>query len=372
MYNLNSHYENIYHFLSTIVAQPRVLYLHPFGSSQPENIEVLAKDMSHLPNNGDPLFIFYDQEPIYGAYNFRLFDYIRDNMSGPFVLVTTEKESSAVEDIRTRYGWEVVYYFHHVFAAHDWFRGYSYDSRLTLPVDRTIKKKYVTFNRLTSNSRVYRSLLISELIERNILSKGHVSYNDTCPDGGSYADNLSSAASNWLISWDVANKAIANISTAPLPLRVDYKDRDSIPNHSFVLSAVPETQESFVYVVTETCFWDRKHHLTEKIFKPIVSQMPFLLVGPAHNLKYLREYGFETFGQWWDESYDDIEDPVLRLKAVADVLETICKKTDKQLERMLKEMQDVLSYNYNRFYSQDFLDAAWCELTDNLRFAIPL
>jgi hypothetical protein len=183
---------------------------------------------------------------------------------------------------------------------------------------------------------------------------------------------LASAAKNWMISWDYANQAIANIATAPLPLRVDYKDQVEIPNHSFILSAVPETQESFCYVVTETCFWERKHHLTEKIFKPIVSQMPFLLIGAAHNLAYLREYGFETFGQWWDESYDTIEDPVTRLKAVTDVLETICSKSNAELETMLHDMQDVLLYNYNRFYSQEFVDSAWEELTENLRFSVPI
>ena len=272
MYNLNSHYENIYHFLSTIVAQPRVLYLHPFGSSQPENIEVLAKDMSHLPNNGDPLFIFYDQEPIYGAYNFRLFDYIRDNMSGPFVLVTTEKESSAVEEIRARYGWEVVYYFHHVFAAHDWFRGYQYDSRLIEPKQRKLTKKYISFNRITSASRVYRSLFVSELIKRNILDQGFVSYGDVCPDNNqNYVTNLTDAASNGTINHSQCVEAIANISMAQLPLRIDCKDQALIPNRSFVLGAIEETQESFCYVVTETCYWEKKHHLTEKIFKPIVS-----------------------------------------------------------------------------------------------------
>ena len=120
------------------------------------------------------------------------------------------------------------------------------------------------------------------------------------------------AASDKLITKEVAEKAIANINQTPLPLRIDYKDEKLIPNHSFVLSAVRETQESFLYVVTETCYWERKCHLTEKIFKPIVSRMPFILVGPAHNLKYLRSYGFETFGRWIDESYDQEVDDYKR------------------------------------------------------------
>jgi hypothetical protein len=133
-----------------------------------------------------------------------------------------------------------------------------------------------------------------------------------------------------------------------------------------VLSAVRETQESFLYVVTETCYWEQKCHLTEKIFKPIVSRMPFLLVGSAHNLAYLKSYGFKTFDQWIDESYDAIEDPIARMHAIGSTLKDLCQHGVEQLQSMLLEMQPVLEYNYNLFYSQGFLDYAWGELTQNL------
>lgn len=329
--------------------------------------------MSNVPHSGDPLFIFYDQEPIYGEFNFRLFDYIRDNLAGPFVLVTTEKESDPLSRVQARYGWPTVYYFHHAFAAHDWFRGYEYNSQLIEPRSRTLKKKYVSFNRLTSYARVYRSLFVAELVKHGILDQGHVSYNDICPENNeTFVRNLADARDNGLITQDLFLEATGNIAQAPLPLRVDYKDQLTIPNHSFILSAVPETQESFCYVVTETCFWEKKHHLTEKIFKPIVSRMPFILIGPANNLAYLKEYGFETFSEWWDESYDTIEDPVTRLKAATQVLNDICKKDLRELEAMLKDMGDILNYNYNRFYSHEFVNRAWKELTENLRFAVPI
>jgi hypothetical protein len=158
---------------------------------------------------------------------------------------------------------------------------------------------------------VYRSLFISELIERNILDQGYVSYNDVCPDNDKdFVWNLEDAVDTKLIQPETMVDAARNLMRAPLPLRIDYQEEKAIPNHSFALSAVKESQESFVYVVTETCYWERKLHLTEKIFKPIVSRMPFILVGPAHNLEYLRSYGFQTFDYWWDESYDEIEDPV--------------------------------------------------------------
>jgi hypothetical protein len=380
MYNLNSHYENIFHALKGIIAHRRVLYLAPNGATQPENIESISDNLAKLNAilryesrycskiDEGPLLVFYDQEPLLGEFNYRLFDYIRDNKLGPHVLVTTEKNSDALDAFVKRYNWPVVYYFHHAFAAHDWYRGIQFDKRLVAPDKRQLKKKYISFNRLTSNLRVYRSLFISELVQRNILDQGHVSYNSICPDNGQhYVDNLIDAVNNKLITDVIAKEAIQNIDSAPLPLRIDYQDEELIPNHSFILSAVPETQESFVYVVTETCYWERKCHLTEKIFKPIVSRMPFILVGPAHNLAYLRSYGFRTFDRWIDETYDTIEDPIERMHAIGVVLLDISNRSLDDLQEILCDMQEVLDHNYNRFYSQEFLDHCWDELFDNIK-----
>ena len=381
MYNLNSHYENIFHSLKGIIAHRRVLYLAPNGATQPENIESIADDLakfnklsSVLPEvqRDGPLLIFYDQEPILGKFNHRLFDYIRDNRIGPYILITTEKDSDAVDAISERYDWPAVYYFHHVFAAHDWYRGAVFDKRLIAPNKRQLKKKYISFNRITSNGRVYRSLFVNELIYRDILDQGHVSYSSICPDNGKdYVDNLTTARDSKLITADIAKEVIHNLSSVPMPLHIDTPHNVPIPNGSHSLSAVNECMESFVYVVTETCYWERKCHLTEKIFKPIVSRMPFILVGPAHNLSYLKSYGFRTFDRWIDESYDTIEDPIERMHAIGVVLADISNRSLDDLQVILCEMQEVLDYNYNLFYSQKFLDHCWNELIDNIKSVVP-
>ena len=381
MYNLTSHYENIFHYIKNIVAHRRVLYLHPYGSTQPENIETISDNLEELnatlyrelrPGriNEGPLLIFYDQEPILDEFNQQLFDYISNNRLGPFVLITTERDSEPLEKIRKRYDWPIVYYFHHIFAATDWFRGCQFDARLIEPNKRKLKKKYITFNRLTSSLRVYRSLFVSKLAQLDILDQGYISYTDICPDGGTYIENLNLAAKDNLISQDIATNAINTLDKVQFPLRIDYKNEPTIPNQSMVLSAVEQTQESFVYVVTETCFWETKCHLTEKIFKPIVSKMPFILVGCAFNLEYLKSYGFKTFDRWFDESYDKITDPILRLDAISNLLKSICSYSNEELEKMLVEMQEVIDHNYNLFYSKSFIDSAWNELTTNLAAAV--
>ena len=254
----------------------------------------IADDIGHTSGevNDGPMLICYDQEPILTPYNFELFDYIQQNCQAPFILLTTECDSDPLNLIKYKYKWPTAYYFHHAFVAHDWYRGYRYDARLQDPQQRKLVKKYITFNRLTSNARVYRSIFIGSLVQHNLLEHGYVSYSETCPDGGHYRENLSQAVDNKIIRPEQAKSTISYLDQLQEPLRIDFQN--AIPNGSFLLSAIEQSQQSFCQVVTETCYWERKCHLTEKIFKPIVSRMPFILLGPAHNLRYLRSYGFKT------------------------------------------------------------------------------
>ena len=382
MYNLSNHYENIYHYLKTIITDPRVAYLHPFGSTQPENLEIIRDDTN--VSDGDvnivqfsectvptdstrrgPLFIFYDQEPLDFDYNKTLLDYITGNTRGPWILVSTERNSIDKDKILEHYPFANLDYFFHIFAAADWYRGHEYIPGIIAPKDRQLKKTYITFNRLTSNRRIYRSLLVNELYKNNLLEHGHVSYSKNCPDGGSFDNNLRNGVPEYQLSTELVEEAIANISQLP-ELRIDFADHDYIPNQSMLLTPLDKLMESFVFVVTETCYFQTKTHLTEKVFKPIVLRMPFLLLGCAHNLEYLRSYGFKTFSDFWDESYDSIEDPILRLEAVVKIIKDISTMSSEQQSAMLRDMEPILDHNYNLFNDPNFVKQEWTHLTQQL------
>ena len=366
MYNITNHYENIYTFLKTIITDPRVVYLHPFGSTQPENLENIRDD-GKITSNSDrrgPLFIFYDQEPLNYVYNKNLFQYIKDNNRGPFILINTEQHSVEKQQICDHYGFAHLDYFFHIFAAADWYRGHEYIPNLIHPSERHLKKTYITFNRLTSGERIYRSLFINELYKERLLDTGHVSFSKDCPDGGDFAENLTKGITNQKVDPTLVDEAIANI--LPLPeLRIDFEDQ-YIPNQSMVLSPLSQLMESFIFVVTETCYWQDKTHLTEKIFKPIVLRMPFILVGCANNLAYLRSYGFRTFGEFWDEGYDSVADPIERMRAIVKILKDISNLSSQQQKDLLSEMQPILDHNYQLFNDPNFIRREWQHLTNSL------
>ena len=122
---------------------------------------------------------------------------------------------------------------------------------------------------------------------------------------------------------------------------------------------------AFLHVVTETVV-DRVH-LTEKIFKPIVLKQPFVLVGGAGCLEYLKDYGFSTFSRWWSEDYDNIQDTTERMQAVAEIVNWIGKQD--RLESLRNQMKETLDYNYHWFYN-GFSSKCWDELILNLKSVI--
>jgi hypothetical protein len=129
-----------------------------------------------------------------------------------------------------------------------------------------------------------------------------------------------------------------------------------------LLTPTKELMSSFLFVVTETCYWQKKTHLTEKIFKPIALKMPFILLGCQGNLQYLRDYGFITFGDFWDEGYDAISDPIERMRAVTAILNKLKSLSEEDLMHMLISMQPILDHNYKLFTSGTVLRREWQHL----------
>ena len=138
---------------------------------------------------------------------------------------------------------------------------------------------------------------------------------------------------------------------------------DEHGNHSaeIKMDALTPWNTSFLHVVSETV-WQDRIHFTEKIFKPVVLHQPFVVLQAPGSLEYLRSYGFQTFGNWWDESYDNIQDPNERLRAIADIVNWIATQ---DLYSMRKEMSGVLEHNFRHFY-ENIPDLVLNELRANL------
>jgi len=108
-------------------------------------------------------------------------------------------------------------------------------------------------------------------------------------------------------------------------------------------------QSAFLHVVTETVFYYPNIFLSEKSFKPIINKRPFLLVASAGCLENLKNFGFKTFNDYWDESYDTIEDADKRMLAICEIIQTICSKSIIELRDMTQSMSEILEFNFDHY-----------------------
>tara|TARA_B110000503_G_scaffold99799_1_gene149287 strand:+ start:22545 stop:23816 length:1272 start_codon:yes stop_codon:yes gene_type:complete len=152
-------------------------------------------------------------------------------------------------------------------------------------------------------------------------------HKDTILAGASKLHNLAPLAMNINIDTKLSLNEVIHIHTNTNPAEY-YK-------------------ESFCAIVTETRFAESTGFLTEKIMNAIINYRPFIMVGPPGNLKYMKRWGFATYGEFWDESYDDETCHYKRIEKIFDLIDYISSMSVVQLKKLHKEMETTLIYNYN-------------------------
>ena len=93
--------------------------------------------------------------------------------------------------------------------------------------------------------------------------------------------------------------------------------------------------------------------------------MPFVIVSTRGSLAYLRSYGFRTFGDLWDESYDSADDSV-RIERIASLLRSLDELPQEAKQDLFDSAQEVIEHNWNHFYNGGFEAVLWTELNEML------
>jgi hypothetical protein len=270
----------------------------------------------------------------------------------PLIILHSELNSPALDYYQKHMNMIGSYYWAHAIIALDWYRYAKVDFRLSRSMDY-YEKDFLIYNRAWSGSREYRLKFLELLIEQGLLQYSDIKFN----------------------AWDndihYTNHCFKNkdlqISTT------NYEDLVKPNNHQSDASAqidFADYQKCAIEVVLETLFDDQRWHLTEKILRPIACGKPFLLVSTPGSLKYLKSYGFKTFGDIIDESYDDISDPLERLQAVVLCMKELSLQHIDTKQRVWRQINDISQYNRQRFFSENFFQTVCKELFDNLEQAL--
>jgi|TARA_B110000263_G_scaffold242783_1_gene248710 hypothetical protein len=190
--------------------------------------------------------------------------------------------------------------------------------------DDTKEKIYSCLNH---SENKHRTIVFNELKSRKLLKKGFVSYIDKQIFLPITFETPPSESRNW--RWSTI-----------LPTLIG---------------------KTYFNIVTET------HHdiepdfdslfITEKLCKALITE-PFILVGNTKILEYVRDKGFETYPELFDESYDLIENPEDRLDFVLDEIERVCNMNIEELEKIYKSVLWKIKHNRDlmlNFKDDDFI-----------------
>lgn len=206
--------------------------------------------------------------------------------------------------------------------------------------ERESAKLFLCMNRIT---REHRRHIVVWLQTCGLLERSLVSYKDEEPDTYRYQEARLQAA------WEeVQNKLPLVIDRADLPANWNIGGGERVKVDEFSCIKATDSwpyRNCFFNIVTETQYRNDLLFPSEKIWKPIVQGLPFLVVGTPGLLRYLRKLGFQTFSPIIDEGYDLIVDDNQRMRHIFRVIETIGNLSQEQLRQSLEVLRPATEHN---------------------------
>ena len=298
---------------------------------------------------------YYDNKPYVAA---DLTHWITDDRGRPVKPiphghVIVSERGEFVDALCQKYEWTPHYYFYHGWACLDWFRGYDQTFLVARARDRRPTQTFMSPNRIIGGRRDHRVIFLYHVF-KNHLQHNHISAPRVCQYEGI---DIASIAQKYI---NVYQDITHVLNQAQLPKL--FAGESTQQMSSYWLSNLTEAQDSLVYVPTETVYFGRRTHITEKTFKAIALEMPFVLVATAGSLAYLREYGFRTFDSVFDESYDLETNDIRRIEKVTALLKSLDQMSMEQRHDIHKACLPIVQHNYNHFYRGGFADVLWQEL----------
>jgi len=127
----------------------------------------------------------------------------------------------------------------------------------------------------------------------------------------------------------------------PYPLR--GKDQD------IVAKQYSDTKFS---LLSESSVNNDEVFITERLWKSIIAEHPFVVHGNHLYLQKLREMGFKTFSKYFDESYDLESDNEIRIKKIVDTCIDLKKSNWKDL---YLQTLDLRKHNKELFFNKEKL-----------------
>jgi len=185
-----------------------------------------------------------------------------------------------------------------------------------------------TFFTLNGRNALHRTMLVNSLYDTGLITQGLVVYHNTMS-----GDGLSSVSANAINKLSPPHQEDPFKKNWGEPeMNITWHDGIANPNYY---------NHYNIEIIAETSI--NVHFITEKTIKALSSKIPFLILSRPGFLEYLRTFGFKTFGNIWDESYDRIADTQQRITKILEVLGELIHSG--RVYNLTKECNDVLQHN---------------------------
>lgn len=359
MIRIDEIYNNtIWPWINKRMPGTRLFFCDPPGRSDPDSLFNLGRD-----DMIETDYVFcHDQEPIHFDLHTPLFnDVIKRNQDifvEPNGHVIVSEIGEFVNQLEEKYGWKSHYYFYHGWACLDWFRGYDKTFLISRARDRNPTRTFISPNRIVAGKRDHRVLFLYNVIKKSLYENNWLSAPRIC----SYEQvDISIIAKKYNSVYSDIEQVFEH---APLPFLFPGEETQLMT--SCWLTNFDECADSLIYVPTETVYFGNRLHITEKTFKAIALEMPFVLVAPAGSLEYMKRYGFKTFESVFDESYDTERNDIKRIELVTDLLTDINNLSASEKLDLHRACLPIVEHNYNHFYNGNFEKLLWAEFTEML------
>jgi hypothetical protein len=211
------------------------------------------------------------------------------------------------------------------------------------------------FNCFMNRYDIIRQSWLYQLVRRNYLSRGHVSFN--CEIG---SNRIPDAQFKDLTPLEAFEYGFQNFNQI---FQEEHKQiKDLIPLQTFedtgdLTSPVLTSKFS---LVLETWFHDnRLITFSEKTMRVLQLPRPWVVYSTQHAVNQLRDWGFDVLDDVVDHSYDRIPDPIQRQVKILDIMESMmeldmesitdrCIQASKHNQSILKTWYNSWEININR------------------------
>jgi hypothetical protein len=249
-------------------------------------------------------------------------------------------------------------------------------------IDRPLGYAYNTLNRVPRRNRMS---LFARLEENNLLDKGLCSFNEV-QDFGYDGIELSEkqlemlplfldkpegqTAQEWIYDDVNAHQYYPEVR--------EHKNTYAPILENSLVSVVAETNagvpESIWYHDDDAINWYPYYNegfITEKTFRTIANGHPVIWVSSPGTVAVMKRLGFKTYGDFWSEDYDKIQDPVDRLDEVINELKKLCEMSIEDRKEMYEEMKPVLKHNQQLILDMEELPKlTWQDYNEYLKYEL--